>query len=61
MQTAWIYYTYNMTDGSSIMDNVHWPACVERELQKEKGDKSSTSEDIDEVDVSQIREVPSFE
>ena len=40
MQVLFIYCTWYMEDGSSIMENINWPECIRREIELEKGRQS---------------------
>ena len=50
-----------MDDGSNIMNNVNWPACVQEELEREKkimedgrGDKDEESVEMDHVSLLSV-------
>ena len=52
MQTAYIFQSYRMIDRTPVIDNVDWPDCVKKELQKERIGKNQR--DIVEV-IEEVR------
>ena len=43
-----------MKDGSSILDNIAWPNCIVKELQKESKKKSEDDDEDDDIKVSDL-------